>query len=80
MFAFQKENDGHYPRPIRFAIGNGLRPDIWQAFQQRFNIGHIAEIFGATESNFFLVNLDGKIGSVGQYSGLYKVSHISILM
>ena len=26
---------------IRVAIGNGLRPDIWEAFQTRFNIAQI---------------------------------------
>ena len=61
---------------MRHAIGNGLRPDIWEDFQKRFNIGHIAEIFGATEANFLLINVDGKVGAVGQYTGLLKVTTV----
>ncbi|HJO23161.1 MAG: long-chain-acyl-CoA synthetase [Myxococcota bacterium] len=51
---------------IRFCVGNGLRPDIWEAFQQRFAIPHISEFYGATESNVSLVNLEGVVGSVGR--------------
>jgi len=32
-------------------FGNGLRPQIWEEFQKRFNIGHVAEFYGATEGN-----------------------------
>lgn len=51
---------------VRFCVGNGLRPDIWQAFQQRFRIPHIAEFYGATESNVAMVNLEDRVGSVGR--------------
>lgn len=34
---------------LRIAIGNGLRPDIWAQFQERFGIGRINEFYGATE-------------------------------
>ena len=36
---------------IRAIIGNGLRPDIWMEFKQRFNIDHINEFYGASECN-----------------------------
>ena len=48
-------------------MGNGLRPDIWETFQQRFGIGRILEFYGATEGNATLVNLENKVGSVGRY-------------
>jgi acyl-CoA synthetase (AMP-forming)/AMP-acid ligase II len=35
----------------RLAIGNGLRPDIWKEFQDRFNIKEIGEFYGSTEGN-----------------------------
>jgi len=41
---------------VRIAIGNGLRPEIWDAFQTRFNIPEIGEFYGATEGNMALLN------------------------
>ena len=43
-----------------------MRPDIWEAFQQRFGIERIAEFYGATEGNCITINLFGKVGSVGR--------------
>jgi fatty-acyl-CoA synthase len=51
---------------IRFCVGNGLRPDIWPEFQQRFRIPHIVEFYGATEANVSLMNLDDRVGSCGR--------------
>jgi acyl-CoA synthetase (AMP-forming)/AMP-acid ligase II len=34
---------------IRIAIGNGLRPDIWEEFQTRFAIPEIGEFYSSTE-------------------------------
>ena len=53
--------------PIRVATGNGLRPDIWREFQERFAIPRIIEFYGATEGNTVMINLDGKVGAVGYY-------------
>ena len=41
---------------IRVMIGNGLRPDIWMAFKQRFGIRHINEFYGASECNLVFTN------------------------
>lgn len=51
---------------IRCIIGNGLRPDIWVQFQERFAIPRIMEFYGATEGNVGLVNLDSKPGAIGR--------------
>jgi fatty-acyl-CoA synthase len=57
---------------LRVVMGNGLRPEIWPAFQARFNIPQIIEFYGATEGNVALVNFDGKIGSVGRIPGYLR--------
>jgi len=60
------------PRPddrqhqLRLAVGAGLRPDIWTAFQQRFGIRRIVEMYGCTEGNVSLMNRSGRVGSVGR--------------
>ena len=51
---------------IRIACGNGLRPDIWEAFRSRFGIAHIREFYAATEGNAILFNFDDTVGSVGR--------------
>ena len=51
---------------LRVAAGAGLRPDIWQAFKDRFGIDRIIEMYGATEGNVALQNLDNRPGSVGK--------------
>ena len=43
--------------PLKVIIGNGLRPDIWKDFKQRFGISKVFEIYGAAESNIYFVNI-----------------------
>jgi fatty-acyl-CoA synthase len=51
---------------LRLACGNGLRPDVWPAFKERFRIPLIVEFYAATEGNVSLFNFDGKEGAVGR--------------
>ena len=51
---------------LRLACGNGLRGDIWQAFQARFAIPQVLEFYAATEGNFSLYNVEGKPGAIGR--------------
>ncbi|MBY0400570.1 long-chain-acyl-CoA synthetase, partial [Myxococcota bacterium] len=57
---------------IRTVLGNGLRPDVWEAFQTRFAIPRIVEFYGATEGNLALLNMTGRTGSVGQLPGFVR--------
>lgn len=50
-----KNNDKQHL--IKKIIGNGLRPEIWNEFQQRFGIEHINEFYGASECNVVFSNL-----------------------
>lgn len=36
---------------IRLIFGNGLRPQIWKEYVDRFGIAQVAEFYGATEGN-----------------------------
>lgn len=51
---------------IRLICGNGLRPDIWHKFSERFGIKRIREFYGATEGNIALFNFDSRPGAVGR--------------
>ena len=35
---------------LRLSFGNGMRPDVWQRYKDRFGIPTIVEFYGATES------------------------------
>ena len=51
---------------LRLACGNGLRPELWEPFQERFGVPRVIEFYAATESNFSLYNCDGKPGAIGR--------------
>ena len=55
---------------LRLACGNGLRGDIWEAFQARFAIPQILEFYAATEGNFSLYNVEGRPGAIGRIPAL----------
>lgn len=51
--------------PIRSIVGNGLRPDIWMEFKERFDIDRIGEFYGASEGNGGFANVFNKDCTVG---------------
>jgi fatty-acyl-CoA synthase len=57
---------------LRLICGNGLRPDVWPAFEQRFRVPKILEWYAATEGNVVLFNFDGTPGSVGRIAWWMK--------
>ncbi|KAK9959250.1 hypothetical protein ABG768_011315 [Culter alburnus] len=57
---------------VRLAIGNGLRPDVWREFLQRFGHIEVREFYASTEGNLGFVNYAGKMGAVGRVSWLHK--------
>ena len=50
---------------IRVACGNGLAPEIWDSFKERFRIPRIVEFYAATEGGVSLFNVQGKRGAIG---------------
>uniref|UniRef100_A0A8C6VP79 Long-chain-fatty-acid--CoA ligase n=1 Tax=Naja naja TaxID=35670 RepID=A0A8C6VP79_NAJNA len=64
----QPKREAEMQHKVWLAIGNGLRPTIWEDFTQRFRIKQIGEFYGATECNCSIANLDGKVGACGFHS------------
>jgi acyl-CoA synthetase (AMP-forming)/AMP-acid ligase II len=61
---------------VRVAFGNGLRPDVWNRFKERFGIDTIAEFYGSTEGSFATWNLsrnDYSMGAIGRSGSLYNL-------
>lgn len=55
---------------VRAAIGNGMRPDVWGRFQERFGVPYVGEFYASTEGNANLINNQNKIGAIGFISPL----------
>ncbi|XP_028637706.1 bile acyl-CoA synthetase isoform X1 [Grammomys surdaster] len=58
---------------VRLAMGNGLRANVWENFQQRFGPIRIWEFYGSTEGNVGLMNYVGHCGAVGKTSCLLEM-------
>ncbi|XP_046412679.1 long-chain fatty acid transport protein 4-like isoform X1 [Neodiprion fabricii] len=67
---------------VRMIFGNGLRPQIWSDFVNRFKIAKVAEFYGATEGNANIVNIDNTVGAIGFVSriipAVYPISIIKV--
>ncbi|KAL4784573.1 hypothetical protein BJX76DRAFT_347700 [Aspergillus varians] len=59
---------------VRLAYGNGLRPDVWNRFKERFNVPTVAEFYAATEGSAGTWNFstnDFGAGAIGR-NGLFS--------
>uniref|UniRef100_A0A8D8QZL4 long-chain-fatty-acid--CoA ligase n=2 Tax=Cacopsylla melanoneura TaxID=428564 RepID=A0A8D8QZL4_9HEMI len=67
---------------VRLMFGNGLRPQIWSEFVERFRIEQIGEFYGATEGNANIANIDNQPGAIGFVSRIiptiYPISIIRV--
>ncbi|ODM90437.1 Long-chain fatty acid transport protein 4 [Orchesella cincta] len=49
---------------IRGMFGSGgMRPETWAKFQERFSVKEFVDLYGSTEGNCTLINLEGKPGT-----------------
>ncbi|KAI1424916.1 fatty acid transporter protein [Xylaria sp. FL1777] len=70
---------------VRLALGNGLRPDVWARFQERFGIEGVGEFYSATEGFAGTWNYSrndfsrGAIGRNGWLFGLLMKRNIAIV-
>ncbi|KAF4973128.1 hypothetical protein FSARC_472 [Fusarium sarcochroum] len=61
---------------VKVAFGNGLRPDIWNEFKDRFGIECVCEFYAATEGTFATFNLsknDLTAGAIGRNGWVYNM-------
>ena len=63
--SFQPPCDEEVNNPISKMVGNGLRPDLWDTFRNRFSVKRICEIYGASEANGMFMNLLNKDQTIG---------------
>ncbi len=69
----EKKDDAD--NPLTTAMGNGLRPDIWHQFKNRFGITRVGELYGSSEGNigfFNLLNRDCTVGTTVSPHALVK--------
>jgi fatty-acyl-CoA synthase len=50
---------------VRLACGNGMAPEIWEGFEERFRIPQVLEFYASTEGGVSLFNVQGKRGAIG---------------
>ena len=63
--SFQEPSDEEVNNPVSKMVGNGLRPDLWDCFRNRFGVKRIIEIYGASEGNALFMNLLNKDETIG---------------
>ena len=63
--SLQDPVDEEKDNPITKMVGNGLRPDLWDCFRNRFCVDRICEIYGASEGNGSFMNLLNKDQTIG---------------
>jgi fatty-acyl-CoA synthase len=60
---------GETAHRIRMACGNGLAPEVWDGFKNRFSIPQVFEFYASTEGGVSLFNIQGKRGAIGHIPG-----------
>lgn len=61
---------------VRCMYGNGLRPDVWIKFRERFNVPEVWEFFNSSEGVFAMINYcrgDYLAGAVGHHGALIRL-------
>lgn len=68
---------------LRAMFGNGLRPDIWAHFQERFDVPVVNEFFNSTEGMLSLLNVcrgPFHIGSVGHHGAILRSRYHNVFI
>jgi acyl-CoA synthetase (AMP-forming)/AMP-acid ligase II len=68
---------------VRVMYGNGLRPDVWLKFRERFGVPEVCEFFNSSEGVFGLTNYcrgDYLAGCVGFHGAINRYLNRNILV
>ncbi len=63
--ATQPESEAERDNPLQKMLGNGLRPDVWDQFRDRFGVERICELYGSSEGNVSFLNFLNKEKTIG---------------
>lgn len=69
----QKPSEVDKQHKVRVMFGNGLRPQIWTEFVERFGLKQVGEFYGSTEGNANIVNFDNQPGACGFVSRILPI-------
>ncbi|MCV7030535.1 long-chain-acyl-CoA synthetase FadD6 [Mycobacterium sherrisii] len=61
----QPPKDTDRQHQVRVIAGNGLRPEIWRDFTERFGIARVCEFYASSEGNTAFINIFNVPGSTG---------------
>ncbi|KAG9234700.1 hypothetical protein BJ875DRAFT_400538 [Amylocarpus encephaloides] len=68
---------------LRCMYGNGLRPDVWVKFRERFDVPEVAEFFSSSEGVFGLINHargDYLAASVGHHGAIGRLFYKNMMV
>ena len=74
----QPERPDDRNHSVERIVGNGLRPDIFKEFRERFGIERITEFYGASEGNIAFLNLLNKECSIGFSTGEFVLASYDV--
>ncbi|MCY4094454.1 MAG: AMP-binding protein, partial [Gammaproteobacteria bacterium] len=65
--------------PLHTAIGNGLRPDIWDEFKNRYGLKRVTELYAASEGNVSFANIFNKDHTIGMTTAQISLIKYDVL-
>jgi len=60
---------------LRLMVGNGLRPNVWKPFKERFGIDRVMELYASSEGNIGFSNMMNFENTVGFCPYEYAIVH-----
>lgn len=63
--------------------GNGLRPDVWEKFRERFGVADVVEFFSMSEGQVHVLHLNSgpyNAGAVGHDGLIFRLMHNKLLV